>query len=40
MAPQTPKYQRVLLKLSGETLAGDKKFGMDPATLKAIALEI
>ena len=40
MAPQTPKYHRVLLKLSGETLAGDKKFGMDPATLKAIALEI
>ena len=40
MAPQTPKYQRVLLKLSGETLAGNKKFGMDPATLKAIALEI
>ncbi len=40
MAPQTPKYQRVLLKLSGETLAGKKKFGMDPATLKAIALEI
>ncbi|MGO9620597.1 MAG: UMP kinase [Desulfobaccales bacterium] len=40
MAPQTPKYNRVLLKLSGETLAGTKKFGMDPATLKAIALEI
>ena len=40
MAPQTPKYNRVLLKLSGETLAGDKKFGMDPATLKAIAQEI
>ncbi len=40
MAPQTPKYQRILLKLSGETLAGHKKFGMDPATLKAIALEI
>jgi uridylate kinase len=40
MAPQTPKYHRVLLKLSGETLAGNKKFGMDPATLKAIALEI
>ena len=40
MAPQTPKYQRILLKLSGETLAGNKKFGMDPATLKAIALEI
>ena len=40
MAPETPKYNRVLLKLSGETLAGNKKFGMDPATLKAIALEI
>jgi uridylate kinase len=40
MAPQTSKYNRVLLKLSGETLAGNKKFGMDPATLKAIALEI
>ncbi len=40
MAPETPKYKRVLLKLSGETLAGSKKFGMDPATLKAIAREI
>ena len=40
MAPETPKYNRVLLKLSGETLAGSKKFGMDPATLKTIALEI
>ncbi|MGA7577153.1 MAG: UMP kinase [Desulfobaccales bacterium] len=40
MAPETPKYNRVLLKLSGETLAGSKKFGMDPATLKAIAREI
>ncbi len=40
MAPETPKYRRILLKVSGETLAGDKKFGLDPATLKAIALEI
>ncbi len=40
MAPETPKYRRILLKVSGETLAGDKKFGMDPATLKAIAQEI
>src|SRR5512135_1724883 len=40
MAPETPKYRRILLKVSGETLAGDKKFGMDPATLKAIAREI
>jgi len=40
MTPETPKYHRILLKVSGETLAGDKKFGLDPATLKAIALEI
>jgi uridylate kinase len=40
MTPETPKYRRILLKLSGETLAGDKKFGLDPATLKGIAQEI
>jgi uridylate kinase len=40
MAPETPKYRRILLKVSGETLAGDKKFGLDPATLRAIAQEI
>ena len=40
MAPEIPKYRRILLKVSGETLAGDKKFGMDPATLMAIAQEI
>ena len=40
MAPETPKYRRILLKVSGETLAGDKKFGLDPATLRTIALEI
>jgi len=38
--PETPKYRRVLLKVSGETLAGPQKFGLDPATLKAIAREI
>jgi len=37
---KTPKYRRILLKVSGETLAGDKKFGLCPDTLKAIALEI
>lgn len=26
---EKPKYQRVLLKISGEALAGDKKFGFD-----------
>jgi uridylate kinase len=37
---KTPKYRRILLKLSGETLAGDKRFGLDPDTLQAIAQEI
>lgn len=36
----TPKYRRILLKVSGETLAGEKKFGLCPDTLKAIAQEI
>lgn len=40
MTPETPKYRRILLKVSGETLAGEKKFGLDPDTLKAIAREI
>ena len=40
MAAETAKYHRILFKVSGETLAGDKKFGLDPDTLKAIALEI
>ena len=40
MTPETPKYRRILLKVSGESLAGEKKFGLDPATLRAIAGEI
>jgi uridylate kinase len=40
MTSDTVKYHRILLKVSGESLAGEKKFGLDPATLKAIALEI
>jgi uridylate kinase len=40
MAPATLKYRRILLKVSGESLAGKKKFGLDPATLMAIAREI
>ncbi|OGP71439.1 MAG: UMP kinase [Deltaproteobacteria bacterium RBG_13_60_28] len=40
MTPEKPKYRRVLLKVSGETLAGEKKFGLCPDTLKAIAREI
>jgi len=33
-------YTRVLLKLSGESLAGDLGYGIDPQTLTAIASEI
>ncbi|MEJ2672627.1 MAG: UMP kinase [Deltaproteobacteria bacterium] len=40
MTAETVKYRRILLKVSGESLAGDKKFGLDPATLEAIGREI
>jgi uridylate kinase len=40
MAPAPLQYRRILLKVSGESLAGKKKFGLDPATLTAIAREI
>lgn len=35
-----PKFQRILLKLSGEALAGDNGFGIDPQILDTMALEI
>lgn len=35
-----PKYKRVLLKLSGESLSGSYKFGYDPEALNIIALDI
>jgi uridylate kinase len=34
------KYKRVVLKLSGEALAGNKGYGIDPAVVDAIAKEI
>lgn len=34
------KYKRVLLKLSGEAMAGDNKFGFDEETCKAVAMQI
>ena len=34
------KYKRVLLKLSGEALAGEKKTGLDTSTLESIAKTI
>ena len=35
-----PRYSRILLKLSGEALMGDKNFGIDPEVLKRVAREI
>ena len=32
--------QRILLKLSGEALAGDKKTGFDEATVREVALQV
>ncbi|MHB1277318.1 MAG: UMP kinase [Bacteroidia bacterium] len=34
------KYQRVLLKLSGEALMGEQSYGIDPAVLESYAREI
>jgi uridylate kinase len=34
------KYKRVLLKLSGESFAGDKQFGIDVSTLTRVAQQI
>lgn len=33
-------YKRILLKLSGEALMGDRQFGIDPVVLKAFASEV
>ncbi len=35
-----PKYSRILLKLSGESLMGDRNFGIDPKMLETYAKEI
>ena len=35
-----PRYGRILLKLSGEVLAGDASFGIDPERVKALAMEV
>ncbi len=36
----TPKYKRIMLKLSGEALMGTKSFGIDEAVVSAIAEEV
>jgi uridylate kinase len=35
-----PKYKRILLKLSGESLMGDKNFGLDPLVIAQYAQDI
>lgn len=35
-----PKYNRILLKLSGESLMGDRNFGLDPQMLTQYAMDI
>jgi len=40
-APQaSPRYKRVLLKLSGEALMGESKYGISPPILSRIASEV
>lgn len=34
------RYRRVLLKLSGEALSGEGAYGIDPATMNAMAAEV
>ena len=38
--PNELKYQRVLLKLSGEALMGDEAYGIDPKVIDRVAAEI
>jgi uridylate kinase len=35
-----PAYKRILLKVSGEALMGEKEFGIDPAVIQRFAAEI
>jgi uridylate kinase len=36
----SPRYKRILLKLSGEALMGDSKYGISPKTLASIAQDV
>src|ERR1700743_2968450 len=38
--PESPVYQRVLLKVSGEALMGRREFGLDNDVVAAIACDI
>jgi len=36
----TPQYNRIVLKLSGEALAGEKGFGLSPQIIKSVAEQV
>ncbi len=38
--PAVPRYRRILLKISGEALLGDRQYGVDPAFTKFVADEV
>jgi uridylate kinase len=40
MAQNSPAYQRILLKLSGEALLGTQQYGIDPPVIHRLASEI
>src|SRR4051812_3906277 len=40
VAPSVPTYRRILLKLSGEALMGEKAYGIDPAITGQIAHDV
>ncbi|MGH2499070.1 MAG: UMP kinase [Candidatus Limnocylindria bacterium] len=40
MGERAPKYRRVLLKLSGEALLGDRRFGISPEYVRYLAEEV
>ena len=35
-----PQYKRILLKISGEALAGKERFGVDPERVRELAIEV
>lgn len=37
---KTPKYKRVLLKISGEVLMGEREYGLDPEAVGRIASDV
>jgi len=37
---EVPPYKRVLLKVSGEALMGDREYGLDPETVDRVATEV